>query len=338
MSLVAAPGEAVDEAGTPRLGVYRGTLRSVGLERAVSWFQRTWRRKWWQYTAVVSEEVIAGAAVVDLGYVGLAFALAWDRREKIWYEKEVLVPLARGVKIEGEPGHSSFIYRGGAGHIELRNSPDERTIDVRMQTPAGLLAMDLEMAGAGEGTEPLTVIGALAPGRFNITHKEAGVALGGRITLGDRAVELDPETSYALFDWTQGVPPACVKWNWAMGAGRATDGRTVGFNLCVGYTDPLNSENAVWVDGRVRRVGAAQFEIPAGDAADRSPWRVRTADGAVDLSFQPEAVRSADTNLLVAVSRYRQPVGRFTGSVLGPAGEKLEVTAHGVAEDHEARW
>jgi hypothetical protein len=336
VNLEAAPGEAVADGGALRLGVYRGTLARTALERWASPLRLKLRRKWWQYVVVLSEDVVAGAAVANLGYVGMAFAFAWDRRQRTWYEREALVPLAHGVVTEGEPGANRFGYRGRAGKVTMTTTAEERLIAVDFATPAGRLEMELELAAPGDGCEALTVIGALAPGGMNITHKEAGVSLGGRIALSGREIELEPGTATGLLDWTQGVPPANVRWNWAMGAGRAKDGRSLGFNLCVGYTDPAHSENAVWVDGRVHRVGEVAFAItPSGGGA----WRMRSADGALDLSFAPEAERSANTNLVLAVSRYRQPVGRYTGWLPGPLGERVEIgQASGVAEDHVARW
>lgn len=335
MILLDPPPEAVAADGRPALGVYRGAPLRIMLQRAATPFQLAWRRKFWQYVAVVSPEVIAAVAVVDLGYAGLAFALAWDRTRKIWFEREALVPLARGLRATGEPAESTFAYSGRAGRIAMANTSDERTIEVRFTTPAGLLEMDLELAPPGEGTDPLTAIGALAPGRFNVTVKEAGVALGGRLKLGDREIELEPETATALVDWTQGLPPTDVTWNWAMAAGRAAD-RAVGFNLCVGFTDPEHSENGIWLDGHVHRVGPVQFTIPPDPTA---PWRIRGADGALDLEFRPEAQRQANTNLLVAISRYRQPVGRYTGTLPDADGKPVALEdVSGVAEEHMARW
>lgn len=336
MDLTPAPNEAFAEDGQPRLGVYRGAPERIQLCRTGTPFQRRWRRKFWQYTAVVSPEVIAGLAVVDLGYVGMAFALAWDRTRKIWFEREALIPLARGLRAEGEPPESTFAYRGRAGRIVLVNTREERTVEVRFQTPAGVLEMDLELAPLDEGTDPLTAIGSLGAGHVNVTVKEAGVALGGRLLLGDRELQLEPETATCLMDWTQGLPPTDVTWNWAMAAGKAQDGRALGFNFCVGYTDPANSENGVWIDGAVHRTGPVTFTIPP---EANTPWRIRGADGVLDLEFRPEAMRQANTNLFIAVSRYRQPVGRYTGTVPGPDGERIELgDVSGVAEDHTARW
>ena len=60
--------------------------------------------------------------------------------------------------------------------------------------------------------------------------------------------------------------------------------------------------------------------------------------GRVDLEFVPEGERREDKNLLVAVSRYVQPIGAFRGRVQVGDRTVAVVDVPGVTEDHEARW
>lgn len=335
LPLAPAPTEAVDGGGKPALGVYRGTLAHVGLERWATPFQRRWRRKHWQYVAVVSEEVVAAAAVADLGYVGLAFALAWDRRNKRWYEAQSLTPLAMGIASQGGPAGGSLHWSDKAGAILMERNSDARTVVANVETPAGDLQLDLALPPAGKGPEPLSVVARLFPHGLNVTHKEAGVDVRAVVSLSRRKIALDPQRTLALFDWSEGVPPYRTQWKWAMGAGRAVGGARIAFNLCLGFNDYDETENAIWVDGKLHRVGRVKFTVPADDGV----WRVYTADGALDLSFEPEAQRQANDNFLLVVSQYRQPVGRYRGWLPAADGSKLEIEeASGVAEDHVARW
>jgi hypothetical protein len=63
-------------------------------------------------------------------------------------------------------------------------------------------------------------------------------------------------------------------------------------------------------------------------------WRVRSKDLSTDLRFEPEGVRSQDKNLVLAVSRWIQPIGTWTGIAGGVDVGRLT----GVLEDHVARW
>jgi hypothetical protein len=61
---------------------------------------------------------------------------------------------------------------------------------------------------------------------------------------------------------------------------------------------------------------------------------VRSENGSVDLTFQPEGHRAQKVDLKLISSRYVQPFGTFSGSLQGIAVEGLP----GVAEDHAALW
>jgi hypothetical protein len=333
--LEAAPPEAIEPGGQPKLGVFRGTLGAIGLERWATAFQRRWRRKHWQYVAVVSEEIVAAAAIADLGYVGMAFALAWDRRNKRWYETQSLAPLAMGIMSQGGPAQGVLRWSDSSGAIVMERGPDGRSVVANVDTPAGDLMLDFKLPAAGKGPEPLSVVSRLFPHGLNVTHKEAGVDVRATVSLSRKNVALDPERTLALFDWSEGVPPYRIAWKWAMGAGRAVNGARIAFNFCVGYNDRDETENAVWIDGKVHRVGRVKFTVPEKEGV----WRVYSADGTLDLSFEPEAERSAADNFIVVVSKYRQPVGKYRGRLPAADGNPLEIEeASGVAEDHVARW
>jgi hypothetical protein len=334
-----APDEAIDAAGRPLLGIYRGTLRRVNLERWASPWQRALRFKRWQYVVVASEELIAGAAVASLGYVGLCFVVAWDRVRKLWYEGEALTPLAAGIRIHGDPGNSRLEYAGRRGCVSMATASGITRVTARVETATGPVEADWTIRSGPEVVEPLTCVTRLVPSGLNVTHKAAGLPVEGTIRLSGTEHAIAPDRAVALLDWTHGFPAYRTSWRWAMGAGRAPDGRAVGFNACAGYTDADAglTENCVWCDGRLRRIGPVRFVVPR--AATGEKWRIRSEDGSLDLAFEPEAVRAADENFLVVASRYRQPVGRFSGWLpVGPAGRMEVWSITGVAEDHAARW
>ena len=71
-----------------------------------------------------------------------------------------------------------------------------------------------------------------------------------------------------------------------------------------------------------------------------APWHIATADGLFDLTFTPEGARREDRNLIVAASRYVQPIGVFDGWVRPHKGaDQVRVDRLvGVTEDHSSRW
>jgi len=86
-------------------------------------------------------------------------------------------------------------------------------------------------------------------------------------------------------------------------------------------------------------------EIDARVAADREAARAHADDlvgavghAAVDLTFHPEGERRQDKDLIVAASRYVQPIGVFRGTLRCCDAEIAVDDLPGVTEDHRARW
>ncbi len=140
--------------------------------------------------------------------------------------------------------------------------------------------------------------------------------------------ELDGHTG--ALDHTSGLLARETRWHWASAAGPR-----LGFNFVEGFNGPV--ENVVWLDGRIHPVGPVAFEFDR--ARTNLPWRIRSPDGAVDLTFTPEAERRQNKNLVLAVSRYVQPIGTFRGTLRLPGTAEVKVDdLAGVTEDHLARW
>ncbi len=86
-------------------------------------------------------------------------------------------------------------------------------------------------------------------------------------------------------------------------------------------------------------VPAALPQVQFTPAPGALQWSVRSADGAVDLRFQPRGERAEDVNYLLLSSRYRQPFGTFSGHLRDARGRAVEVEGlPGVTEDHAALW
>ena len=74
-------------------------------------------------------------------------------------------------------------------------------------------------------------------------------------------------------------------------------------------------------------------------APGAAPWTIRSADGAVDLRFQPHGERAEDVNFLILSSRYRQPFGSFSGRLRDARGREVRIDGvPGVTEEHAALW
>jgi hypothetical protein len=178
---------------------------------------------------------------------------------------------------------------------------------------------DLVLEPAGEVVEVASRHGAA-----HIWTRKLPVRARGTVLAGGRAFAVD---AAGLLDESAGYHARRTAWRWSAGVGTAVDGAAVCWNLVEGVHDaPQASERAVWVDGVAREPGPVAF------AADLSS--VAGDDGAV-LAFTAEAERARRDELLVFASEYRQPFGRFAGTL--PGGVEL-AAAFGVMERHDVRW
>lgn len=158
---------------------------------------------------------------------------------------------------------------------------------------------------------------------YTWTRKQI-VRAHGSITLNGVA---RPVEAVALIDDNAGYHPRHTHWYWSGGAGSDQHGRLVAWSVIVGLNDsPVNSERTIWIEGQPQEVGPVRF------TSDLSA--VAFAEGGA-LSFTVEATRQRRDNLVLLRSEYRQPFGRFAGTL--PGGIRLR-DAFGVMEEHTAVW
>jgi Protein of unknown function (DUF2804) len=267
--------------------------------------------KRWRYVGVFSEELMACAALVQVGLAYQSFWALYDRRQDELYERTRLLPrrrelrLAPGPPAQAPPHESAGGRRAPSGHLRVRDRG---------------VALDLRLEEHG-GFEALCANGA----QHVWTRKQAGIRAHGQLALAGQPAR--PVDALAVVDDTAGYHARHTEWWWSAGVGQSADGRVVAWNLVSGVNDPPSgSERAVWIDGEPHEAPPVSF---SGDLR-----RISAEDGS-ELRFHAEAERSHNSNLLIVRSEYRAPFGAFSGSL--PGGVAL---AHGlgVVEHHRATW
>lgn len=264
--------------------------------------------KRWHFVAVVSPDVFVATAIAHVGYLGVAFAYAYDRSRAAVRRYATKTPLALGLRVGREPTEPSSLSLPGA---RTAYDPGDQLLRVRVRA----FAADLRIDPAA----PWDAAWRTSAGAHR-TRKAMGGRASGRVRLADRDIAVD---GACLIDWSRGHLPRETSWRWAAGTGMAGDAR-IAWNLRTGIEDPDQVENAIWVDGQVRAPGRAVIE-------PGQPWRIRA--GQLDATFEPDGEQREDLDLAVIASRYRQPWGRFRGAYGGQ-----ELDGYGVVEDHWARW
>jgi hypothetical protein len=119
-------------------------------------------------------------------------------------------------------------------------------------------------------------------------------------------------------DFTQGLIPRNTPWEQASVMGTATDGTRVAVNLTTHLSPGNPGDNAVWAGSSLASVAPAQFQF------NLKQWRATTADGAVQLQFQPRGIHREQWNVSERPGQgFVQVAGLFSGTVRAADGRIL---------------
>jgi hypothetical protein len=270
-----------------------------------------WRKRW-RYVGAFCDQLLVCAARIQVGPLGQTFWVVWDREEgRMWERTKALVPGARG-EVWTEVGDGTGLVH----HAEDEGS------QVRIEShhpEAGEVRAFLRL-GTGQWVEAVCPNEA---GQYVWTRKRADVPVDCDIRIGDRRWQVEAR---GMEDESAGYHPHHTVWSWSAGVGTTTDGRTVGWNLVSGINDPAErSERAIWVAGEPSEPGRVSFD----------GLRAIVFDDRARLEFEGECERRREESRVLVRYAYRQPLGRFSGSLAG--GLELE-RGLGVMEHHDARW
>lgn len=353
-----SPDTLFDADDRPRYGTYRGRAPHTGLDAAArtigSAGQRFLREKQWQWFAAANERIACGGTLLNAGYATTVFLWVFDRstHRMIADVSEILPPF--GVNVSPAPNrdgseearHPVAALRGLRRTFKITRHAQNLHIDVdfddvRMELrfdeserpPMTAICPVIEQAeddgnpaDDGESADETPD----EPRGVNVTQKQSGLPVEGRVFAGGRSFRLTADGTSGLLDYSHGLLARDTAWRWAIGSGRLDDGTPVGFNFSEGFNGGL--ENVVWLDDQLQRTDAVHFDYRP--TKPHEPWTVRTPDGSIDLTLFVEGVRRHQTNFRIVTSEYIQPLGTWHGRVVDREVHGL----FGVAESHSALW
>ncbi len=181
--------------------------------------------KRWRYVGVFCEELMACAALVQVGPARQAFWALFSRTENGLRERTRLFRPGGAVEL-------------GDGRMRVHDA--DVLLDLRLSEDAGIEAV-------------------CRHGRGQVwTRKQAGIAARGTLSVDGRpAREIE---ALAVIDDTAGYHARHTEWRWSAGVGTGEDGVALAWNLVAGVNDPPEgSERAVWIAGEPHEVPPVDF-------------------------------------------------------------------------------
>jgi hypothetical protein len=334
------PGPLLDGEGRLREpGWSRSPLLSYSRNDILSPLRRI---KEWDYYCILAKDFGVAFTIADNGYIGIISASVFDFQQKTHITETYTVPfplgafsmpsssLTGGVKIRHKKGFIDFSV------IDLNT----RVVKVDFpgfshgQSLRGVLVLS-------ESVNAESIVVA-TPWRkraraFYYNRKVNCLAAEGVMQLGDEELFFTKDAAFGVLDWGRGVWPYGDIWYWGS-ASWLVEGKPFGLNIGYGFGDTSRaSENAIFYDGKLHKLGAVTFHINPRDWL--APWRFTSDDGRLEMTMAPILDRSSKMNALVYSSVQHQVFGRYTGkAVLDDGNELIFSDIPGFAEKVKNRW
>ncbi|MEL0168089.1 MAG: DUF2804 domain-containing protein [Pseudomonadaceae bacterium] len=333
----------IDASGQPRYGLFPDGVEEINyldfdlrtvMDKPRPHLAKRFGCNQFQFISLLSPELIVGVAIVDLKLVSNAFVYLFDPRTRRFDEFSFLQPLARHTQIEPRPGDGRAEFAKGTNRIVVDPAaePGVRHLLVELDDGTRIDARIDE----GANQQPLSVCTRAGYSGWVFTRKTAARGCSGRVSWQGQQFDLRQLGALAAVDWTAGYMRRETAWNWGSLSCRVPDGRRLGFNLAAGVNETGFTENGIWLDDQLIKVDMVDFQFDRAEPL--APWQLRSADGQVDLQFEPAGTRQEKLNALVLASNFKQHFGQYRGE-LRVAGETLTLDgAWGLVEDHYARW
>ena len=271
----------------------------------------TWRKRW-RYVGAFCDELLVCAARVQVGPLGQTFWVVCERESGRMWERTKLLP----------PGARGEVWTEGTGADGMVDHAQEEGSLLRIEgthPEAGEVRAFLRLGG-GDWVEAVC---PTTEGQYVWTRKRVGIVVHCDVRIGESRWRVEAR---GVEDESAGYHPHHTVWTWSAGVGTSTGGQPVGWNLVSGVNDPPErSERGIWVDGAPSEPGPVSFQgLEAIGFEDGSR-----------LEFAAECERRKEERRLLVSYSYRQPFGRFSGTL--PGGLQLE-RGLGVMEHHDATW
>ena len=303
----------------------------AGVERRL----RRLRLKEWIGFTLIHPDLNCSLVMQDAHYLASSEIYTFDRRRDHLHEH---ASNARGGSptlprelfgsqcVYARPGYE-VVYAFGAERGTHRISLD---IAATRRGPA----MHGELTLDGTGAPPPLSVSSRLPGGAIYTHKRLYPA-SGSIRVGDSEFVFNPARDLAILDEHRSFLPYQTRWLWGTFAHIGLDG-PVGANFISrarGAAEP--EESCIWAPHAAEPIDDVSFAPQSADPL--SPWRVWSADGRLDVIFEPDGRKNVKHQLLIAAIDYFQLFGRYTGTLRSAERTHTLRGVHGVCECMLAR-
>lgn len=301
-------------------------------------FMQWSRIKVWDYYAITTPTHFFSFTISNIGYLGMVFAYVIEFASGKYKEQTLSIPFAAGVELPRSSEQGACVYKKGNLRLEFKTAAGKRHLSVRWPGFSGSeLNAEVDLVEL-PAHESMNIVIPIRGKRFYYNRKINCMPASGWVEFEGTRFEITPETCLGNLDWGRGVWEYNSFWVWASASGFLEDRRKIGLNLGYGFGDTsAATENCFILEGKIHKLGQVDFSYNNLDF--KAPWTMVSPDRRLNLVFTPFFERVAKTDAVVLKSEVHQMFGKYNGSLISDAGEKIEVKdLVGWAEEHNAKW
>jgi len=325
--------------GNAQKGAYTGgfdhALITKPLSFSMSGIKQALGHKSWFFIGIGSEDFFVSCAIADVGYAGNAFITVVDLKNGKTLKDVSFIGMPKlNLHVNDYPGEGAraFFKRPGS-KIEIQRIKGSSFYQVDLNLMGFKLSATLETSGA---PDTLAVIGGQNEHQFAFTQKSNLLSVKGEMKLGKKKWDL--ENALGSIDYSSGIYPRIIHWYWGFAQGRLPDGRGIGFNLAKGNNLGGQLENVLWIKDKMYALTEADFIFEKKNLM--SEWKMKTADGLIDLRFTPKGIHQEHKDLKIVKSEFSQVIGVFDGMIKDPETKEIFQISGlpGIGEDQYIKW
>lgn len=333
------PESILDLNGAPNVGAYYGSYNQVQIlrQKGISWsgLKQAISHKRWQFVGLATDEVFISCVLVDVAYAGSAFLCVVDLKNgKVIKDISFMGIPKLNFLVSDRPGEGAIAsFKQPGSKIEIKRAMGSSSYNLEIKLKNFEISANLETSGAPES---LIAIGKEREGKFAFTQKANLLPVKGQMKIGNTHWNLD--SGLGSLDYSSGIYPRVVQWDWGFAQGHNQDGTAIGFNLAKGNNLGGQLDNALWINGQLYPLKSVDFVFEKNNLME--PWKVKTEDGLINLTFRPKGAHKEQTNLVLIKSQLSQIFGLYDGTIRDPASGKEHTITNlpGICENQYAKW
>lgn len=294
-------------------------------------FKQT-RLKEWHAFQLGDDRFFCFFVLMDLKITSMIQITFYDRETRRLYKRHMKLPPMTVKPLENMLGNTLFFSKDDL-LIDLCGNLNDGSfrLSLSFKNELDQLPVKLFISSQTDVSQPLISSIPLEKNGAMYAMKQM-MPMQGQLMISSKIHQFDEASAFLIIDDQKAFYPFEIKWHWVTCAGRQ-DGRFIGLNLTHNQSaDPDQyNENALWIDDQLFLLPHVTFDI------DVLKWRIRDAEGLIDLTFTPKVMNRMDESHFYVKSAYKGPFGFVEGTIRTETETIVLQPIFGMAEDFYLR-